>query len=209
MDNLYEILNENKIKKNKLNNLVVEMFYNIFGVENSLKNTSEIKISFEKIYYKISGQKYGKGGKLKIISSDTAKQNLMDKLVDILKLIEADNDNLIHEISEVIGLHFTSLRPQDWNDNTFDLYQTKLVEVVGDILGNNEKEINDDESINLIYNEENNEVRISFHHQELSPIGNMILQNLIDQLDMAGRSLTENEKMNLLNKLIGQLNRNR
>ncbi len=108
----------------------------------------------------------------------------------------------IEESSSAIAKLFTSLHPFDWSDETFDLFNRRLAEISEYISADNSGASSDKPKIGVTFT---GEKTIEFYKTELSPLGKMVLQNLLHQLEISGRSLSKNEKFNIVKALFKEL----
>lgn len=122
-------------------------------------------------------------------------------VLDTLKQKEKNDDALVHKLAYVL----TGLALEDWNDNSIVAYRTELERVIQTI-----------EEFEVACDNESNEglIKLSFvapngesddktfDKVEISPMGSMLLNNLEEALDEFGDSIDDNEKRNVIIKML-------
>lgn len=126
---------------------------------------------------------------------------ITNRLLEFLNSLNENNDeNIIEELAFIL----TGLSINDWNDVTYDSYKNELLESL-DTIKNLKEETNSNETITFILNGSSN-IEKRFSKEEISPLGNTLLNELEEVVDEYGSALTDNEKrtilFNLLEKLI-------
>ena len=107
-----------------------------------------------------------------------------------------------------LAIKMTGLSPNDWSDQTFDSFLGRLKEAKDSI----EKEFRGDKSFgsnNLVELElitpEGDGGNYKFRKEDLTSTGEMIYNNLKNTLEVAGNSLSANEKRSIAIKLLKEL----
>ncbi len=107
-----------------------------------------------------------------------------------------------------LAIKMTGLSPNDWSDQTFDTFLGRLKEAKDSI----EKEFKGDKSFgsnNLVELElitpEGDKGTYKFRKEDLTSTGEMIYNNLKNTLEVAGNSLSANEKRSIAIKLLKEL----
>lgn len=137
--------------------------------------------------------------------SDEKVNHLYDiatnSVLEILKQKENNDANLLHKLAYAL----TGLALEDWNDNSILIYTTEINRVINTI---EEFEVacdndNNEGIIKISFASSNNENdERTFEKVEISPMGSMLLNNLESDLDEFGDSIDDNEKRNVIIKLL-------
>jgi len=127
-----------------------------------------------------------------------------NSVLEILKQKENNDDTLSHKL----GYALTGLALEDWNDNSILIYGSEIKRVI-DTIEEFEVACDKDGNEGLIkisfVSSDNQEDERTFDKVEISPIGSMLLNNLEEALDEFGDSIDDNEKRNVLIKMLEKL----
>lgn len=185
----------------KLNKNIVEEFFTVFGIKTNSNFQANVILQYVKSIKEefFSAENFA--------SSHTAfKEKEKQTLFNLLNEFDQyEEDYIIEKMAEKIAYEFTSLLPKDWNDDTLIIFRERLIEFAEKVLKLKSNDTNIEKRKNLTYVENGVEKSVSFTEQELSPIGMMLYKTLLNQLELSGRSLSPNEKYNILNELLQNL----
>lgn len=140
--------------------------------------------------------------------SDEKVNHLYDivtnSVLEILKHKENNDDILVHKLACAL----TGLALEDWNDNSIRVYTTEINRVIN-IVQEFEVACDNDENkgvfkISFLSSNHKADER-TFDKVEISPMGSMLLNNLEDALDEFGDSIDDNEKRNVIIKMLEKL----
>lgn len=140
--------------------------------------------------------------------SDEKVNHLYDiatnSVLEILKHKENNDDILIHKLACAL----TGLALEDWNDNSIRVYTTEINRVIN-IVQEFEVACDNDENkgvfkISFLSSNDKADER-TFDKVEISPMGSMLLNNLEDALEEFGDSIDDNEKRNVIIKMLEKL----
>ena len=127
--------------------------------------------------------------------------NITNNFINYVKFIDTNNDN---DIVRRLALILTGLNIEDWNDSTLEEYRSELNNVLNIIL---KFEVaiteDDDKSFNItLENSNQDNVYKNFKKQEISLLGNALMNDLQEIFDEYGESIDDNEKRNILAEML-------
>ncbi len=195
-----DALDQLKQAEIELENIIVRRFFDAFDI-NLIQDRDEVEIynNLIMIYKIITGNEYSPKTETVKFYENPLKQQFMKLISELLdKYTEISFD--MQEFVHYIAIHFTSLDQKDWNDLTLDTFHKKLNEQINQIL-QTDKNTSEMGYISYMYDQLTGR-KLEYTIQELSDIAKILLQTLKSQFEISGRSLSENEKINILNELI-------
>ncbi len=180
----------------KLKYQIIQSFNSFIGINFSNNKLDEINIS-EFLGTLKDKFEIMQSVKNFYIADDAQKiENFIQKL-SVIHIDQLTIDIIIDNIAK----EFTTILPNDWNDMTFQLYESKLKQLKKSISTSNEdKKLNS--TIKFISESNEEEFSINFNTDELTNNGKVMLSNLKNQVNIFGRGMTDNEKINVLFKFL-------
>ncbi|MCH8907079.1 MAG: hypothetical protein IH840_08310 [Candidatus Heimdallarchaeota archaeon] len=181
--------------KENLDVFIINKYLHVKGIQKKVKLKNSWRLVVGLLYHSLTGQRIDSGSNEFKILKDP---RLHTFAISLLSEVQS-----ISDLAKLISKQFVSTDPRDWTDGTVQEF-TRILNLQISIMG--EKVIGgEDETIEISFNHENVSNKITFYPEELSPVGDIILKTLVTNFNMSGRSLSENEKLNILNKLIKSL----
>jgi hypothetical protein len=181
----------------KLGTEIMKLFFTPFNIKLVNFDADNIIAKIEDLISRITDEKILLRDISTIAFPDRSKQELFSIFKDA-----SSPEFSIENFIKALAKRFTSLFPKDWNDDTINVYEQRIIELAVKLL--DPQEINDAYSKNKLVYWENDELEkeLTFSIQEISPIGQMVLKTLTHNLELSGRSLSDNEKINIINELL-------
>lgn len=132
------------------------------------------------------------------------KTQLYDSIINgVLNFIsDSDTYDDMHLIEKLCKL-ITDLNIEDWNDNVYDLYISKLLDIKKKVeFYRNEVSVDSQDYYQLKFYISGEEVNKMFKVEEVSATGKALFNEVDDMFEEYADSISENEKRNILIKLM-------